>query len=56
MACGGEKPTRFFFKLEHERIQQNYISSILNSDSVEVFSYDEIVQEHVRFYSDLFLQ
>ena len=39
----GEKPTRFFFKLEHERIQWNYISSILNSDGIEV-----------RFYSDLF--
>lgn len=50
----GEKPTRFFFKLEHERIQRNHISSILNSDGIEVFSYDEIEQEHVRIYSDLF--
>lgn len=50
----GEKPTRFFFKLEHERIQRNHISSILNSDGIEVFSYDEIEQEHVCIYSDLF--
>lgn len=50
----GEKPTPFFFKLEHERIQRNHISSILNSDGIEVFSYDEIEQEHVRIYSDLF--
>lgn len=39
----GEKPTHFFFKLEHERTQWNYISSILNSDVIEV-----------RFYSNLF--
>ena len=50
----GERPTRFFFKLEHERIQRNFISSVLNSDDVEVFSSEEIEREHVRFYSDLF--
>ena len=50
----GERPTSFFFRLEHERIQRNFISSVLNSDNVEVFSSDEIEREHVRFYSDLF--
>ena len=48
----GERPTRFFFKLEHERIQRNFISSVLNSDDVEVFSSEEIECEHVRFYSE----
>ena len=34
----GERPTRFFFRLEHKRIQRNFISSVLHSDDVEVFS------------------
>ena len=50
----GERPTRFFFGLEHERIQRNFISSVLNSDDVEVSSPEEIEREHVRFYTDLF--
>ena len=50
----GERPTRFLFKLEHERIQRNFISSVSNSDDVEVFSSEEIERKHVRFYSDLF--
>ena len=36
----GEKPTRYFFKLE--RVDRNTVTSILNSDDVEVFSRDEI--------------
>ena len=50
----GEKPSRFFFKLERERIQRNSISSVLNSDDVEVFSHTEIEHEIVHFYSHLF--
>ena len=50
----GEKPSRFFFKLERERIQRNSISSVLNSDDVEVFSHTEIEHEIVQFYSHLF--
>jgi len=50
----GDRPTGFFFGLEHERIQRIFISSVLNSDDVEVFSSDEIEREHVCFYSDLF--
>ena len=50
----GEKPSRFFFKLERERIQRNLISSVLNSDDVEVFSHTEIEHEIVQFYSHLF--
>ena len=49
----GERPTHFFFRLEHERIQRNFISSVLNSDDFEVSSPEEIEREHVRFYTDL---
>ena len=34
---GGEKPTRYFFKLEREHVDRNTVTSILNSDGVEVF-------------------
>ena len=50
----GERPTRFFFKLERKRFERNIVSSILNSDDVEVFTREEIERAHVRFYSDLF--
>ena len=49
-----ERPTCFFFRIERESIQRNFISSVLNSDD-EVFSSEEIEREHVRFYSDFFL-
>ena len=50
----GEKPSRFFFKLERERIASKACSSILNSDGVEVFTRPEIEQAHVQFYANLF--
>ena len=50
----GERPTRYFFKLEHERVARNSVTSILDSNDVEVFSREEIERAHVRFYSDLF--
>ena len=50
----GERPTRFFFKLERERFERNIVSSIFNSDDVEVFTREEIERAHVRFYSNLF--
>ena len=50
----GEKPIRFFFQLERERSSRSSISSILNSDGVEVFTRPEIDQAHVSFYSRLF--
>ena len=49
-----ERPTRYFFKLEHERVARNSVTSILDSNNVEVFSREEIERAHVRFYSDLF--
>ena len=33
----GERPTRSFFKLEHERVARNSVPSILDSNDVEVF-------------------
>ena len=50
----GEKPSRYFFKLERERIQRNSIFSVLDSNDAEVFSHAEIEQEIVQFYSNLF--
>ena len=38
----GEKPTRFFFQLERERSSRSSVSSVLNSDDVEVFTRREI--------------
>ena len=50
----GERPSRYFFKLEKERVEKNRIASILNSYGVEVKSADEIAAAHVDFYSRLF--
>ena len=50
----GEKPSRYFFKLEKERFERNQVSSILNSEGVEVFDRHEIEKAHVDFYSKLF--
>ena len=49
-----EKPTRFFFQLEREHSSRSSVSSILNSDDVEVFTRREVEQAHVSFYSRLF--
>ena len=32
----GKRPTRYFFKLEHERVARNSVTSILDSNDVEV--------------------
>ena len=50
----GEKPTRFFFQLERERSSRSSVSSILNSDDVELFTRREIEQARVSFYFRLF--
>ena len=52
----GEKPSRFFFKLERERLYRNSISSVFDANGTEVFARDEIARAHVSFYSDLFSQ
>lgn len=50
----GERPTRFFFKLEKERYEKNEVKSILDSDGIEVFTREEIESAHVDFYTHLF--
>ena len=52
----GEKPTRFFFQLERERSSRSSVSSILNSDDVEVFTRPEIEQAHVFFLFSPFFE
>ena len=43
-------PTRYFFKLESERFERNILTSILDSNDVEVFTRKEIERAHVQFY------
>ena len=50
----GERPSRYFFKLERERIAKSEVKSILNSDGIEVFTREELERAHVDFYSKLF--
>ena len=50
----GERPTRYFFKLERERFELNILTSILDSNDVEVFTRKEIERAHVHFFSNLF--
>ena len=50
----GEKPSRYFFKLEKERTEKNRLSSILDLNDNEVFTREEIESAHVSFYSNLF--
>ena len=50
----GEKPTRYFFRLEQERSQKNRVISMHNSSGTEVTSRADLEQLHVDFYSKLF--
>ena len=50
----GQKPSRYFFKLEAERREKNYVYSILDANEVEVSDPNEIERAHVEFYANLF--
>lgn len=50
----GEKPSRFFFKLEREKFDKNFVYSVFNSNEEEVFSHSEIMNAHEEFYANLF--
>lgn len=50
----GERPSRYFFRLQSSRAQKSFMPSIYNSSGTEVFSQKEIEQAHVDFYSSLF--
>ena len=46
----GERPSKYFFKLESYQAQKRTVKSVFNSD-VEVTSKDDIEQAHFYFYS-----
>jgi len=50
----GERPTRYFFKLEQTRIQKSRINVIYDANGLEVSSQPEIEKAHVDFYTKLF--
>ena len=50
----GERPTRYFFKLEHERVARNSVTSILDSKIVEVFSREEIARSRAFLFRSFF--
>ena len=52
----GEAPTRFFLKLASQRFEKSFVSSVLNSDGVEVSTLPEIMKVHEDFYSSLFAE
>jgi len=50
----GEVPSRYFFKVGRERFDRNYVSSILDSDGVEVSDRAALISAHESFYANLF--
>ena len=50
----GEKPSRYFFKLENSKFEKCRIDSVYDASGAEVFNQKEIAKAHVDFYSDLF--
>ena len=50
----GKNPTRFFFRLECERIEKNRVFSMYYSDGNEVTSRADLDKVHVHFYTQLF--
>ena len=50
----GEKPTRYFFRLEQERIEKNRVISMYDSNGNEVTSRADLDRVHVEFYTQLF--
>ena len=50
----GEKPSRFFFKLEREKFDKSLVYSVYNANGVEVSTQPEIMKAHEEFYANLF--
>ena len=50
----GEKPTRFFFRLEQKRAEKNTFESLVDKDGVEKFSQEDLEPILVDFYTSLF--
>ena len=50
----GETSSRFFLHMVNQRREKSFVSSILNSDDVEVFSLEELLTVHEQFYTLLY--
>lgn len=50
----GEKPTRFFFRLEQKRAEKNSFESLVDTDGVEKSSPADLERILVNFYTALF--
>ena len=50
----GEKPTRYFFRLEQERIEKNHVISMYDSNGNEVTFRADLDRVHVEFYTIVF--
>ena len=50
----GEKPTRFFFRLETKRAVKNSFDSLFDASGVEKTSQSDIENNLTNFYKDLF--
>ena len=50
----GETPSRFFLNMGNQRREKSYVSSILNSDDVEVYSLEKLLTVHEQFYTLLY--
>lgn len=54
MARRGRNPSRFFLNMGNQRRGKSYVSSILNSHDVEVYSLEELLTVHEQFYTLLY--
>ena len=52
----GERPSRYFFRLQSSCVQKSHMPSTFDSSGAVVSSQKEIEQAHVDFYSSLFSQ
>ena len=50
----GEKPTRYFCSLLHQRSDENSFSSLFDAQNFEAFNHDDLKDVLVSFYSGLF--
>ena len=50
----GEKPTRYFCSLLHQRSDENSFSSLFDTQNFEAFNHDDLKDILVSFYSGLF--
>jgi len=50
----GEVPSRYFFSLKKQRHERTLISSVFNSEGIEVCSLPDIVEGREKYYDNLF--